>query len=95
MKIKASPFKKIPDLKEFRHLGSLLTRSFVQIENLYPKSQEVTFEICAGHMWIMKGQTFHGAISGDLLDNKSANLDLIATELQQVCFPSHGCIDNQ
>ena len=95
MKIEAKPYKKIPDLKEFRHLGSLLTRSFVQIENLYPKSQEVTFEICAGHMWIMKGHNFYGTISGDLLDNKSDNLDLIALELQQVCFPSHGCIDNQ
>jgi hypothetical protein len=37
-------------------------------------------------MWIMKGENYMGAISGNLLDDHEDNLQLMATELQKVCY---------
>ena len=86
MKVKRKYTKKIPDLKEFKELSHNLTRSFLKINELYPNSANVSFEICNGHMWIMKGENYMGAISGNLLDDHEDNLQLMATELQKVCY---------
>ena len=56
MKIEAKPFKKIPDLNEFRHLGSLLTRSFVHAKfgrvNSQPFMKKFGFQLMSeyGHI---------------------------------------------
>lgn len=84
-KVKRKYIKKIPDLKEFKELSHNLTRSFLKINELYPNSANVSFEICNGQLWIMKGESYVGAISGYLLDDHEDNLHLMAKELQKVC----------
>lgn len=72
-------------MKEFRELGENLIRSYVKIQELYPSSQEISFELTTGMCFYSKHGQMCGAVQGDLfqVDNKQA-LDSLAIDLQAI-----------
>jgi len=73
--------KKIPDLKEFERLSENLSRTFLQINELYPNSVDITFEIQGGNLFIMKGKDYQGAISGNFVTH-----EIVVKQLQSLLY---------
>ena len=73
--------KKTPDSKEFERLSENLSRTFLQINKVYSNSEDITFEIQGGNLFIMKGKDYQGAISGNFVTH-----EIVVKQLQSLLY---------